>query len=109
MRQRRSSRAPSVDVPPRDHQQPQEPAHRNISRAPLVVSAETMRAHRFGELAYLQAREAKPSNPPQGLSRSCRRMVTVSPGFFPMTLRTSALMGSLWVPSPMAMNELRNG
>ena len=30
-------------------------------------------------------------------------------GTLPMTLRNSALTGSLWVPSPSAMNELRNG
>src|SRR5688500_10390036 len=37
------------------------------------------------------------------------RMVTVSPASLAMALRTSALIGSLWVPSPRAMKELRNG
>jgi hypothetical protein len=37
------------------------------------------------------------------------RMVTVSPASFPIVLRTSALTGSLCVPSPMAMKELRIG
>ena len=41
--------------------------------------------------------------------RSCRQTVTVSPACLPMTLRSSALTGSLWVPSPRAMNELWNG
>src|SRR4029077_13937979 len=31
------------------------------------------------------------------------------PACLPMTLRISALTGSLWVPSPRAMNELWNG
>jgi hypothetical protein len=38
-----------------------------------------------------------------------RRTVTVSPSAFPIFLRISALIGSLCVPSPRAMNELRNG
>ena len=41
--------------------------------------------------------------------RSSRRTVTVSPASLAIALRTSALIGSLWVPSPRAMNELRNG
>jgi len=35
--------------------------------------------------------------------------VTVSPACFEMALPTSAFTGSLWVPSPRAMNELRKG
>src|SRR5207302_7669815 len=41
--------------------------------------------------------------------RSVRRTTTVSPTSFPITLRTSALMGSLWVPSPRAINEAWKG
>ena len=41
--------------------------------------------------------------------RSCRQTVTVSPACLPMAVRISALTGSLWVPSPRAMNELWNG
>src|SRR6266567_8390951 len=41
--------------------------------------------------------------------RSCKTTVTVSSASLPIALRTSALTGSLWVPSPMAMNELRKG
>lgn len=41
--------------------------------------------------------------------RSSKRTVTVSPSSFPIALRTSAFMGSLCVPSPIAINELRNG
>ncbi len=33
----------------------------------------------------------------------------MSPACFEMAVRTSALTGSLWVPSPRAMKELRNG
>jgi hypothetical protein len=33
----------------------------------------------------------------------------VSPASFPIAFRTSALTGSLCVPSPIAMKELRNG
>ena len=35
--------------------------------------------------------------------------MTSSPASLPMALRRSALTGSLWVPSPRAMKELRNG
>ena len=35
--------------------------------------------------------------------------MTVSPSPLPIALRTSAFTGSLWVPSPSAMKELRNG
>lgn len=42
-------------------------------------------------------------------SRSSKRTVTVSPACFAITLRSSVLMGSLCVPSPIAMNELRKG
>ena len=41
--------------------------------------------------------------------RFSRRTLTVSPASFPIALRTSAFTGSLWVPSPIAMNELWNG
>src|SRR3954453_17892061 len=41
--------------------------------------------------------------------RSSRRIVTPSPASLPMALRVSAFTGSLWVPSPIAMNELRKG
>ena len=44
-----------------------------------------------------------------GYRRADSRTVTESPCSFPMARRTSALMGSLWVPSPSAMNELSNG
>ena len=44
---------------------------------------------------------------PSRRSWSCT--VTLSPASLAMALRTSALMGSLWVPSPSAMNELSNG
>jgi hypothetical protein len=43
------------------------------------------------------------------LSRSSSRTVTVSPTPLPSVRRTSALTGSLCVPSPSAMNELWNG
>jgi hypothetical protein len=42
-------------------------------------------------------------------SRSLKRTLTVSPASLPIALRRSALTGSLWVPSPNAMNELRKG
>ena len=35
--------------------------------------------------------------------------MTLSPADLPNFLRSSALMGNLWVPSPRAMNELWNG
>src|SRR4051794_11505894 len=41
--------------------------------------------------------------------RSSRRTRTVSPAALPMAFRTSALTGSLCVPSPSAMNALSNG
>ena len=37
------------------------------------------------------------------------RTTTTSPALFPIVFRISALTGSLWVPSPRAMNELENG
>lgn len=43
------------------------------------------------------------------LMRSSRWMVTSSPGPFPSSSRTAVLTGSLCVPSPSAMKELRNG
>jgi hypothetical protein len=42
-------------------------------------------------------------------SRSVRQISTVSPASFLIVLRSSVLTGSLWVPSPSAMNELRKG
>jgi hypothetical protein len=42
-------------------------------------------------------------------SRSLKWMLTVSPSCLPIRWRRSALMGSLWVPSPSGMKELRNG
>lgn len=47
--------------------------------------------------------------PAQRSIRSDRRTVTVFPTSFPIAFRTSAFTGSLCVPSPIAMNELRNG
>jgi len=49
-----------------------------------------------------------------GLSPGCQRrswrwMVIWSPGLLPIRVRRSALTGSLWVPSPRAMNALSNG
>jgi hypothetical protein len=41
--------------------------------------------------------------------RSSILTVTVSPASFPMAFRTSAFTGSMCLPSPMAINELRNG
>src|ERR1700676_2139447 len=41
--------------------------------------------------------------------RSSNNTVTVSPTFFPIACRTSALTGSLCLPLPRAINELRNG
>ena len=35
--------------------------------------------------------------------------MTVAPASLPIALRTAAVTGSLCVPSPSAMNELRNG
>ncbi len=52
---------------------------------------------------------ARPRNADQSSTRSTRDTSTVSPACLAIALRTSALIGSLWVPSPMAMNELRNG
>jgi predicted MFS family arabinose efflux permease len=45
----------------------------------------------------------------QGWRRSRRTTVTSSPTSFAICFRSSALMGSLCVPSPIAMKELRNG
>jgi hypothetical protein len=53
-----------------------------------------------------QIRRASSSRPNQRASRSCKITVTVSPACLPMALRVSALTGSLWLPSPNAMNEL---
>ncbi len=41
--------------------------------------------------------------------RSSRDMATVSPTSFPIAWRMSARTGSLCVPLPRAMNELRKG
>jgi len=41
--------------------------------------------------------------------RSSKRIVTVWPASFPIDFRTSALIGSMCLPLPIAMNELRNG
>ena len=48
---------------------------------------------------------------PQGSSRQPlrRRTVTESPASLPITLRTSAFIGSMCLPSPSAMKALRNG
>jgi hypothetical protein len=43
------------------------------------------------------------------LIRSSKDMATVSPILFPIAWRMSARTGNLCVPSPRAMNELRNG
>src|SRR5262249_16715896 len=42
-------------------------------------------------------------------TRSTRRTTTSSPASFWIAFRISALIGSMWVPSPSAMNQLRNG
>ncbi len=41
--------------------------------------------------------------------RSSNRTVTLSPTSLPMIRLISAFIGSICVPSPIAMNELRNG
>lgn len=41
--------------------------------------------------------------------RCCSTTVTVSPASLAIVLRKGAAIGSLCVPSPSAMNELRNG
>src|ERR1700733_1798410 len=41
--------------------------------------------------------------------RSSSSTFTLSPGCLPIVLRMSAFTGSLWVPSPSAMKELRKG
>jgi predicted RNase H-like nuclease len=45
----------------------------------------------------------------QSSSLCSKRTVTASPACFEMAERTSVLIGSLWRPSPSAMNELRKG
>ena len=55
------------------------------------------------------ARAARPALRAGPLRRSSRQTVTESPACLPMARRMSARTGSLWVPSPKAMNELRNG
>jgi hypothetical protein len=40
--------------------------------------------------------------------RSVRLMVTVSPAVLPMRVWRALLIGSLWVPSPSAMNDVWN-
>ncbi|SDC63094.1 HNH endonuclease [Rhodococcus tukisamuensis] len=49
------------------------------------------------------------ARPQSSTIRSVSRTVTVAPASLPMARRTSVLTGSLCVPSPIAMNELRNG
>jgi nicotinamidase-related amidase len=44
-----------------------------------------------------------------GRCRSMRWMVTLSPSLLSIVSRRSALIGSLCVPSPRAMKELRKG
>jgi hypothetical protein len=55
--------------------------------APIVVSVESMRAHRFGEFVYLQAPAAalSPSFPPPG-SPHCRTRISPAGG-----MRTSSV------------------
>ena len=52
-----------------------------------------------------------PDGPPGAgqLERRATRTATVSPTSLPIARRTAAVTGSLWVPSPSAMNELSNG
>ena len=68
------------------------------------------RPHSCGRLALVSGAREAPYSPRLGLSiRSSNRTLTVSPASFPMAWRILVLTGSLCVPSPIAINELRNG
>ena len=81
-----------------------------LYRALLQPKNET--ASRIGRIKTAFARQRSLGVSGRSLQpsrRSSRSAVTGSPACFAITLRTSALIGNLWVPSPSAMNELRNG
>ena len=60
--------------------------------------------------ASLRRSFESPHSPARQVSRrSSSRTVMRSPSCFWRTRRSSVLMGNLWLPSPSAMNELRNG
>src|SRR5882762_9193429 len=89
--------------------------HRCDPRQPIGVAALSLRrclrlGQDYAAIVHDSNRNLRPSDidsPNQ--MRSSSNTLTVSPTFFPMACRMSAFTGSLCVPSPRAMNELRNG
>jgi hypothetical protein len=77
-----------------------------VVAAPILL---LRRPRRVRFLTTWRPAEPRPRTYLQLARRSSRRTVTASPASFPIALRTSPLTGSLWVPSPSAMNELRKG
>src|SRR6266568_4600236 len=72
------------------------------SRADRSGKRQSVSGHAFGPPSGVR-RVARAGATDQPSIRSWSRTFTVSPASFPIAFRTSALTGSLWVPSPIAM------